>query len=49
MAKRKRTIQEIDGVKYETIYYDQKLDGKMKLGHKKKKKKAKKHYRKKKK
>lgn len=46
MAKRKRTIQEVDGVKYEILYYDQKLDGKMKLVHKKKK--SKKHRKKKK-
>lgn len=47
MAKRKRTIQEVDGKKYEILYYDQKLDGKMELVHKKKKKKSKKHKKKK--
>lgn len=44
---RKRTIQVIDGKKYETIYYDEKKDGKMKLAKKSKKsKKSKKRMRK---
>lgn len=41
MVKRRRDIVKVDGKKYEVIYYDQKLDGKMKLA--KRKKKSKKH------